>query len=363
MLELIKDYLSDKNKLWKIIMIFSIVLFFLILSLFIWRLFSNQAAEDGDKSTKKTQNEPDTSLNSQRCEGCVRRQLDGVYVKPEEANRPPIAVMIDNHPSARPQSGIEKANLVYEAEVEGSYTRLMAVFAAAEIVDQIGPVRSARSYFVDWAQELGAVYAHCGGSPEALVELAQKNMADLNEMYNGQYFWRAENRLAPHNIMTSSANLDKFIENKKIANSDYSSWLFKDDAPANDSIISKNIEINFNLADFKTSWVYDKTDNDYIRYFDDKPYLTADKNLIIAKNVIIQIVPAKVIDDKLRLEMENIGSGKAVICQDGSCQPGAWSKENHLTRTTFTYDSGEEVKFNAGTTWVEVVRPEISLNF
>lgn len=363
MLELIKDYLSDKNKLWKIIMIFSIVLFFLVFSLFIWRLFPHQSANKGNENTENVKNELEFSLYSQKCDGCVRRLLDGVYVKPEEENLPPIAIMLDNHPSARPQSGLEKASLVYEAEVEGNYTRLMAVFATTEKIAQIGPVRSARSYFVDWAEELGAIYAHCGGSPEALVELAQKNIPDLNEMYNGQYFWRAADRTAPHNIMTSSANLNKFKENKKITNGDYSLWLFKDDAPINNSSTTKRIDVNFNHLDFKTSWVYNKTDNDYVRYSGNTPSLTADSNLIVAKNIIIQYVPAKVVDDKLRLEMANVGEGKAIICLDGACQNGRWNKETDKTRTKFSLENGDGARFNAGTTWIEIVKPEIDINY
>lgn len=364
MFELIKDYLSDKNKLWKIIMIFSIVLFFLVLSLFIWRLFSHQITKkDNNNLFENAQNEPKSSLYSQKCDGCVRRLLDGVYVKPEEANLPPIAVMLDNHPSARPQDGLEKASLVYEAEVEGNYTRFMAIFATTEKTGQIGPVRSARSYFVDWAEELDAIYAHCGGSPEALVKITQKNIADLNEMYNGQYFWRAADRAAPHNIMTSSANFDKFKENKKITNGDYSFWQFKDDTPINNSSSTEKIDIDFNLADFKTSWIYNKTDNDYIRYFKDKPYLSADSNLIVAKNIIIQYVSAKVIDDKLRLKMNNIGEGEAIICLDGICRNGRWNKENDRARTKFSFENGDDVKFNAGTTWIEIVKPEIAISY
>jgi hypothetical protein len=188
-------------------------------------------------------------------------------------------------------------------------------------------------------------------------------MADLNEMYNGQYFWRAADRNAPHNILTLSANLDKFKENKKITSSDYSAWLFKDDEPLNNSSTTGKIDINFRHVDFKTSWVYDKTDNDYIRYLGDKPYLTADSNLVTAKNIIIQYVPAKIIDDKLRLEMADVGEGKAIICFDGACEKGQWNKRDQKARTKFNFNNGDEIKFNAGPIWVEVVRPEVSVNY
>jgi len=166
MLEIIKDYLNQKNKLWKIIMIISIVLFLLVLTVFIWRLFPGLSSKKNTETALKDPNtQASTSEAPQICAGCIRRLIDGVYVAPEKANLPPVAVMLDNHPSARPQAGIEKANLVYEAEVEGNYTRFMAIFASGDDIKQIGAVRSGRSYFVDWAQEINAVYAHCGGSP------------------------------------------------------------------------------------------------------------------------------------------------------------------------------------------------------
>jgi hypothetical protein len=365
MFKIFSNYWQNKNKLWKTIMIISIALFFLILAAAIW--FGAQALSRKEKKSitdakPQQQSEEENVTYKDQCDGCIRRKIDGVFVKPEEANLPPVAVMIDNHPDARPAAGIEKANLIYEAEVEGNYTRYMSVFATAEKIDRIGPVRSARPYFVDWAYDLGAVYAHCGGSPEALVDLTQKNMTDLNEFYNGQYFWRADNRTAPHNVFTSSDDLNKFLAKKDITSSSYPVWQFKEDSP-NKSSSSQEIKINYSLAIFQVKWEYNPTDNDYIRYLADKPDLTIDNNVIAAKNIIIQVVPATVVDDKLRLRMGDVGSGAATICLDGDCQKGEWNKADAATRTKFTYENGEEIKLNAGQTWIEVVKPEIKIEY
>jgi hypothetical protein len=329
-----------------------------ILAFLFWLfLFHPQVKESENVTAIKVTNSVLPEKKPANCEDCVRRKIDGVYVDPATANLEPTAIMIDNHPDARPQYGIEKANLVYEAEVEGYYTRLMAVFASGEKVDKIGPVRSARPYFVDWAQELGAVYAHCGGSPEALVDIEQKGLADLNEFYNGQYFWRTTDHVAPHNIYTSTENFSKFVAAKNVAASDYSAWQYKDDTPVNNSSSTAEIPINFQVPEFRSKWVYDKTDNDYIRYFEDKPELTAGNDLITAKNVIIQTVSSTVIDAELRLKMQDVGSGEATFCLDGVCRTGRWDKQDYSSRTRFTYADGNEVKFNAGTTWIEVMRP------
>ena len=84
---------------------------------------------------------------------------------------------------------------------------------------------------------------------------------------------------------------------------------------------------------------------------------------IRAKNVIIQYLEAEVIDEELRLAMNVVGKGKAVVCLDGQCEEGAWQKRNLASRTRFYNSSGEEFVFNAGTTWVEVVRPEIEVEY
>ncbi|HSD12679.1 MAG TPA: DUF3048 domain-containing protein, partial [Patescibacteria group bacterium] len=137
-----------------------------------------------------------------------RRVIDGVAV-PEDA--PDVtgyfAATIDNLSVARPQAGLTKASLVFEAPVEGGITRFLAVFPDDVTADRIGPVRSARPYFLDWASEFDAVYAHVGGSPEALEKIVAYDMRDLNEFFAGKYFWRDENRDAPHNAYTSTVRL------------------------------------------------------------------------------------------------------------------------------------------------------------
>jgi len=132
------------------------------------------------------------------------RLLDGVGVEDESKVNPPIfAVQVENMVDARPLSGISKANLVYEAISEAGITRLLALYVKDNSVSEIGPVRSARPYYIDWASEYGALYAHSGGSPEALRVVSDYDVLDLNEFSNGKYFWRSKSRYAPHNLYTS----------------------------------------------------------------------------------------------------------------------------------------------------------------
>jgi len=297
------------------------------------------------------------------CPDCVRRLLDGVLVPPGEKNFYPVAIIIDNHIDSRPAYGLEYANLVYEAEAEGGITRYLAFFTSSDEIKKIGPIRSSRPYFIDWTKELSAVFMHCGGSPEALVKAKQEQIIDVNEFYNGSYYWRDQAHPAPHNIFTSTSNINEYLEKKKLAAGKFISWKYKNDnkitanTKANtNSVSTKNIIINFNRPGFSVEWVYDEINNKYIYNLAGEEYETGDGNKIKANNIILQFMDSKVIDEEYRLKIDTIGSGRAVICLDGKCQAGEWKKSSASSRTRYYYNQNdEEVRFNPGTTWIEVI--------
>lgn len=296
-------------------------------------------------------------------ENTVRRRLDGVYVGAGEENRYPAAVMIDNNVYARPPSALSRANLVYEAEVEGGATRFMALFSAYEAIEEIGPVRSARPYFIDWAREYSSLYVHCGGSPEALARLAKEDISDLNEFYQGAYFWRDENRYPPHNVYTSGEMIRGFLEKKGLAGGDFGDWQFKEDAAEEKRPDGGVIRIKFRLPEYAAGWKYDKPGNGYMRYVGGKAHIDRSGQGIVAKNVVIQYAAAEVIDEELRLKINTVGKGDALVCLDGACREAEWRKEGVSDRTRFFGENDEELQFNAGPTWIEIVRPEYEVEF
>ncbi len=343
--------LNAKIKKWRKFSYLSVILFlFIALSAVVYLFYPSLPASIGIKPNSGGQAE-------QICPDCVRRLLDGVYVQPGEDNFYPLAAMIDNHPDARPVFGLSRAGLVYEAEAEGGITRYLAIFAGGETIEKIGPVRSVRPYFIDWAREFSALLIHCGGSPEALTKIIKDNIFDLNEFYNGSYFWRDKDRAAPHNIFTSSANLEKYLEATAKKEGRFLSWRFKDDGEA--TAVNEQIKISFKYPDFSVEWNYDIINNDYLRSLDGSVHKDGEGREIRAKNVIIQYNQAEVIDAELRLKMETSGSGRAIVCLDGSCRAGEWVKSSPASRTRYYYEQdgqrGEEVEFNAGKTWIEVV--------
>jgi len=293
-----------------------------------------------------------TTTETTVCSDCVRRQLDGVLVKPEQAKLRPYAVMIDNFSSARPQFGLSAASLVYEAPAEGGITRYLAVFSADQAPSQIGPIRSARAYFLNWAKELGATYVHVGGSPEALDLAKNLGKSDLNEFFNGSYFWRSTERSAPHNVLISGDNLNKYRLDKNESGADLNPWQFKDVAS---STVVNAPQINIKYTEgYNVYWQYQEVDHNYYRYLDNKAHLDASGASITAKNIIVHLTSFKVTDDKLRLDMSTALSGQALLCQDGVCQMGNWKKNSSSERAKYYYKNGDEFVFNTGTTWIEV---------
>ncbi|MGB9680810.1 MAG: DUF3048 domain-containing protein, partial [Minisyncoccia bacterium] len=132
--------------------------------------------------------------------------IDGVWTTPERAFRHPLAVSIENHPESRPQSGLDKASLIFESPTEGGITRFLAFFVEND-VQKLGPVRSARTYFLDWLSEFDGIFAHCGGNADALALIPSYNIKDLDEFNFPKIYWRTYDRYPPHNLYTKTDNL------------------------------------------------------------------------------------------------------------------------------------------------------------
>lgn len=286
------------------------------------------------------------------------RLIDGVYaaVTDPPAEAPYLAVIIDNHPEARPQSGLNAASVVYEAPVEAGITRFLAIYPSGADVKQIGPVRSVRPYYIDWAAEYGAVLTHVGGSPAALARLknGDDTVTDLNEFWNGANFWRATDRSAPHNTYTSNALLEKAAARKDAEARQLNSWRFKDDAPLSDRPAEGSLTIAIKAAGYEVRWHYRPDQNAYERFQGGR--LREDEaGAVLARNIVVQLTQVTVIDAVGRRRLQTTGEGPAVFALDGQTYRGTWRKASPAGRTRFYDASGTELRLNRGTTWIEVV--------
>lgn len=304
------------------------------------------------------------NLAVQNIDNKKARLIDGLKVSDDYKNFYPIAVVIENSADAWPLAGIDKANLVYETTAEAGITRLLVFYASDDIIDKIGPVRSARPYFIDWAKEYNAILAHVGGSPEALLQIKKDQIIDLDQYFKSQYFWRDSSRAAPHNVYTSSALLKEARNNSvKDELPAYDSCQYKDDFLLEKRPDSQNIEINFSTPLYKVNWQYDKEKNDYLRLQAEKKYLTDNGSEVRTKNIIVQYAIVKITDKVGRRDITTIGQGKALFFIDGQAIDGYWKRSNGDQRTNFSDKDGKEIQFNRGTTWIEVVSADTLIGY
>ncbi|NNJ08873.1 DUF3048 domain-containing protein [Chloroflexales bacterium ZM16-3] len=277
----------------------------------------------------------------------------------------PFAVMLDNHPDAYPQSGMSGAVIVFEALAEFGITRYMAVFAPgiSPELSEIGPVRSARPYYVEWAKGLRAIYTHAGGSPEGLL-LAENAIEIINNDalrgVSGPYFRRSGERLAPHNLYTDSANIAAFAASRSVETPDLSEigFILKPEAPADQRSASQRLSYFFIYREAYVGWSYDPSSNNYLYFRGAKPDIDRSTGQQLRfKNVVVMEVPEAPIpgDPKGRIEQQVLGEGNARIFRDGTMIEATWHKDAGFAQLRFYAADGSEVPMNPGPVWIAAI--------
>lgn len=297
--------------------------------------------------------------------------LTGRLVLEPLALRHPIAVMVDDLWAARPQSGLSQASVVWHAPAEGGIPRYMAVFAEGN-PKSVGPIRSARYYYVGWAAEWKAMYVHVGGSPQALATLAAKGRGQL--VYNAdyarwgnRYMWRITTRYAPHNVYTDGRHLRALARRLgATAQPGRPVWRFAPDAPLGQRPVGGRIDVTYphNAIRYK----YDRKTNTYLRFVTGgkKDIDAAYKRQIAPKNVVVMIVRFGPLNDgsrKGRLEARFIGSGPAWISTNGKTIKGTWKKRSMGGPTRFYDKNGTPVTLTVGQTYIQVIPPGTPVKF
>lgn len=277
-----------------------------------------------------------------------------------KGNDRPFAVMIDNHEDAWPHAGIQDAYMVYEIIVEGGETRLMALFKGANL-EKIGPVRSARHYFIDYAMENDAIYVHFGQSPQAQSDIKKYSINDINGISeDGTTFWRVKDKYAPHNAVTSSEKLLKSAQNKKYrTTSDETSVLnyvtdevnLENGEPATEVIIPHS-----QLQDVE--YYYDEENKVYERYAREEEQVDWDtEKTVTVKNIIITYCDNYTLSDtenKGRQGLKNIGTFDGYYITNGRAIPIKCIKEARDEKTIYQDLEGNVIKVNDGNTFVHI---------
>jgi len=288
--------------------------------------------------------------------------LTGRLVAPDLAARHPIAVMVDDQWDARPQSGFTEASIVWQAPAEGGIPRYMMIFAEGD-PSAVGPVRSARLYFVQWAAEWNAVYVHVGGSPLAMALLREKGhgqlVFDADEFrWGGTYLWRTKDRFAPHNVYTDGKRLRALAGKVGAAPLEAAkpAWRFAPDAALALRPAGSRIDVAYRYGAF--SYRYDRPSNTWRRYVDGKVQRDRANDMVVApKNVVVMEVRFGLLGagQHGRLEAATIGSGRAWIATNGAVVRGTWKKTSAASPTRFFDRAGKQVTLTQGQTFIQVM--------
>lgn len=285
---------------------------------------------------------------------------EGAFVLPQEGLRP-IAVMIDNEGTkSLPQGGLDKAQIVYEVIVEGGLTRLMPVFWGTN-PEMIGPVRSARDYFLDYTMEYDAIYVHVGGSPQAGKDIKKLGINDIDGMHVGsEVIWDLTKEKGNwQDSYTSMKALTEYIGKTKYRAVTEVKFPFEYNAsniipatggPAN--------SITLKYPSMTTKYEYDGTSGTYKRFRYGKAHMErVSGKQFEAENIIIQFVPNYDIkgDKAGRQEMNTKGSGKGYFITGGKTINLKWSKETRSSITKYTDETGNPIKLNKGQTWIQIM--------
>lgn len=278
--------------------------------------------------------------------------LSGVEVTEAESTRPLTGVMIENSTSARPQSGLDKAGIIYEAIAEGGITRFLAIFQEGRPAE-LGPVRSARPYYVHWLAPYKASYAHVGGSDDGLAAAGAYLTKDIDQFRAGGSYYRLSSRSAPHNMYTNFDLLDELNEARGNKYDEFPTWKRKPAAPS-PTPQAKSISMSVSSANFNPNYAYDAASNKYLRSHNTTPHKDASGSQYAPDVVIAMAVPNA--SGAKYWEYQNIGAGKAWVFQDGNVAEVQWAKAGITDPIIFTDTAGQEVQLNPGQTWVTAVK-------
>jgi len=314
-----------------------------------------------------------------------------MYTKQEKEiwdKRRPLAVMIENHAEARPQSGLSFADVVYESVAEGGISRFMAVFYCGISTGNVllAPVRSARTYFLPWVLEYDALYNHVGGAgncnddtvderAKALCQIDQWRIKDMDQFsISFPTCYRNYDRLdhpvaTEHTMVCQTDKLYKLAADRGWTDADskgvpwdkqFEPWKFKDDAKEADRGSTNTISFvawKGYEKDYGVQWIFDKPSNTYKRNNGGVAHkdLETDEQ-ISAKAVVIQFAKEiGPVDDHMHLLYNNIGTGTGLLFEDGNAEKITWEKEDRTSRTKFIGANGKEIQFTRGQLWIHML--------
>jgi hypothetical protein len=294
--------------------------------------------------------------------------LNGLPTSRRIAERRPLAAMVDNfYPDALPQTGLSRASVVFDALTEGGITRLMALFLEHDAT-RIGPIRSARAYFVSWAAGFRALFVHAGGSPSSLQLLPRTpSLIDLDALRSSTGFSRESDRPTPHDLYGSTSRV-RAAAQRRGANvlAPSAGLAFGRELPLRSRGRSSSFVVTFSTPAvssppaYSVTYRYVRARNVYLRSQGGAPFVDRATHVQIApKNVIVLYAHAALVpNDPLgRISLAAVGGGRATLFQNGHTVQGRWSKASTGSPLSLTRSDGQPMTLVPGQTWIEVTAP------
>lgn len=279
--------------------------------------------------------------------------LRGTSLSPADAERPALAVKIDNHPAARPQVGLERADLIFEELVEGGLTRYAAVWHA-DVPDTVGPVRSIRPMDPDILSPLGGIVAYSGGQPRFVETMEETGMLNLVfDRGDTDLFARSELRPSPHNVFLGAANAVE--QHADLAPPDPQFRYARsaaDATPVGAGTPTAAITLRFSATE-EREWSWDPDTRSYLRGQNGATDLDSFGSVLGATNVVVLRVGVDRTTDVPRTRIT--GSGEAWVSSGGATAPATWRKAGPDAPIRLEDAVGNEVMLAPGNTWIELV--------
>lgn len=341
--------LSKLSKKQKTSLIIGAILFLILVVVFSFLFFFRKPESTPAKNPapKSQKTEPKKKAKPEK----FYSKLSGVEVSEKSLeNAPVFGAMIENSIPARPQSGLSQAEVVFEAITEGGITRFLALYQQNK-PELLGPVRSVRGYYIDWASGFDASIAHVGGPGDALARIRDGKHKDMDEFLNTQTFWRSKNRYAPHNVYTNFTNLSTLGSSKGWNSSNFEGFSRKEDSPAKEKNATQ-IQVNISGFSYNSTYVYQENCNCYLRSQAGVAHTDANGIQISTKTLIVLKMENRLAADRHHNIYGNIGSGVAIVFQDGVAQEVKWVKLNESSPLILQNNDGSHFKINRGQSWI-----------
>lgn len=287
-------------------------------------------------------------------EDTFKYPFTGIKTNENPQDKTPYIVVVENSKASRPQSGLSFADIVYETSAEGGIPRFIAIYHS-NTASKIGPVRSIRPYFLTISKEYALPIAHCGGSKEALNEVKKdSSIMSINEMTNGKYYYRDNNRKAPHNLYTSSEKILKAIKDKKYNLKAESSLKFDNEFFNNNDLKEAlNITIKPNNV-YETSYTFE--DGTYTKLMDGEIAKDAITNSPLTfTNIVVQKTDITLQTDNSHLNIDLVSSGEGYIFSNGKVIEMKWSKDSQYDDTKLYDLDGNPISLSEGNTIWNIV--------